>query len=44
MVNITSQEQKLSQRGEEEYVGSLKMEDYTCLLYTSDAADEHRDV
>lgn len=29
MVNITSQEQKLSQRGEEEYVGSLKMEDYT---------------
>lgn len=29
MVNIISQEQKLSQRGEEEYVGSLKMEDYT---------------
>lgn len=29
MVNITSQEQNLSQRGEEEYIGSLKMEGYT---------------
>lgn len=29
MVNTTSQDQKLSQRGEEEYVGSLKMEGYT---------------
>lgn len=28
-VNITDQEQTLSPRGEEEYVGSLKMEGYT---------------
>lgn len=43
MVNTTSQEQKLSQRGKEEYAGSLKMEGCTpskqpkCWIHPSDS-------